>query len=80
MIVSHIGPPMGPFGDPWGAPKWPKQHQNGLKWPKIYRGGQNGPTRPKMVLQGPNGPSGTKTVLRDILYDYMLYWPTQEGP
>ena len=33
-----------------GAPKWPKQHQNGLKWPKIYRGGQNGPTRPKMVL------------------------------
>ena len=74
MIVSHIGPPMGPFGDPWGGPK---MAQTAPKRPKMA---QNLQRWPKWSYKTQNGPSGTKTVLRDILYDYMLYWPTQEGP
>jgi len=62
-------PTLGPFRDPRGPQKGPKQLWNLLKWPKITRSGQNG-------YKAQNGPWGHKTVLRDIIHDYMSCWPT----
>ena len=57
---------MGPFRDPTGPQNGPKQHQNDPKPPEVA----------KWSNKAQNCPSGPKTVLRDIINDYMSYWPT----
>ena len=62
MIILYW-PTHGAIKESEGAPK---QHQNDPKSPEVA----------KWSNKAQHGPSGHKTVLRDIIHDYMPYWPT----